>query len=109
MTSDNKCALCLIFKEVDNLVDQNEFAYAAVPNDPLFEGHVMVLPKRHTILDDLTPEELGGIHKLTTKLKKQNKEIIPRITSNDTLCIGHKARQHSRTFSLSYYTVQRGI
>ncbi len=74
----NHCPLCEIpEKEQYRVVRNNDLVYAAIPYAPITEGHVMVLPKRHTRLRQLIPEELVSLNETIEDLKDRLVELFP--------------------------------
>ena len=63
------CPLCDLSNK--QLVYQDDYCFAMVISEPLKDGHLMVLPKRHVeSLTDLNPEESQAILKLLGRLDK---------------------------------------
>lgn len=52
-----ECSLCNELKLDNYLIAESEHAYCIPPLNPVKEGHVMILPKKHTIfLNELSDE-----------------------------------------------------
>ena len=74
------CPLCDLSKQ--EVVYQDDYCFCTVILEPLKDGHLMILPKRHvTDLADLKPEESQSIMKLLGRLSK----IIPEVYSEDPI------------------------
>ena len=74
------CPLCDLSKQ--EVVYEDDHCFCTVILEPLKDGHLMILPKRHVInLEDLKPEESQSILELLTRLSK----IIPEIYSEDPI------------------------
>jgi len=67
---NNPCLFC-ITKEED-IIDENEFAYATFDSYPVSSQHCLIVPKRH-IKDyfELNKEEVIGCDQLIKKIKNQ--------------------------------------
>lgn len=78
MEEDSNCPLCIaVVNEQYRFVREDDLVYAMIPIAPLMEGHVMVLPKRHTKMEDLTSEELESLNNMVADLKDKLKEMYP--------------------------------
>ena len=77
MRNVDDCPLCKIWREAYRLIADDGLVYATVPKEPLVEGHVMVVPKRHTTMDGLKPDELVGMNAMITGLKTRLMELYP--------------------------------
>ena len=77
---NNPCLFCVIKK--DEILDENEFAYATFDSYPVSNQHCLIVPKRH-IKDyfELIEKEIIGCDQLIKKLKSQ-------IEKNDKLVKG---------------------
>jgi len=54
----DECSLCRAYEEEKSrLVLENEYSFAIIPNTPMCEGHILTLPKKHTIYEDMSGEE----------------------------------------------------
>ena len=63
------CPFCSI-KENNDILFENNFAYAILDNFPVSEGHTLVIPKRHAkTYFDLTEEEITALYQLSLKVK----------------------------------------
>ena len=68
------CPLCDLSKQ--EIVYQDDHCYCVVIIEPLKDGHLMVLPKRHVVnLEDLEPQESHAILKLLGRLGKTISEV----------------------------------
>ena len=89
------CELCLANKELFRLVDENVEAFSIVISEPLKDGHLLVLPKRHVIdFNELTPQEAKGLLNLIDKMKivlKKTYQQDPIILINTGK---HKTQSH---------------
>ena len=77
---NNSCLFCVIKK--DEILDENEFAYATFDSYPVSNQHCLIVPKRH-IKDyfELIEKEIIGCDQLIKKIKSQ-------IEKNDKLVKG---------------------
>ena len=77
---NNPCFFCIIKK--DEILDENEFAYATFDSYPVSNQHCLIVPKRH-IKDyfELIEKEIIGCDQLIKKIKSQ-------IEKNDKLVKG---------------------
>jgi len=77
---NNPCLFCIIKK--DEILDENEFAYATFDSYPVSNQHCLIVPKRH-IKDyfELIEKEIIGCDQLIKKIKSQ-------IEKNDKLVKG---------------------
>ena len=67
---NNPCLFCLIKK--DNIIGENEFAYATFDSYPVSNHHSLIIPKRHVKeYFDLSNEEVIGCDQLIKKVKLQ--------------------------------------
>lgn len=94
------CPLCEIpEKEPYRVVRNNDLVYAAIPHAPVTEGHVIVLPKRHTLLRELTTAELVSLNETIEELKDRLVELNPKrhpfiSTMSDTMHASVPAHCH---------------
>ena len=67
---NNSCLFCITKK--DDIIDENEFAYATFDSYPVSSQHCLIVPKRH-IKDyfELNKEEIIGCDQLIKKIKNQ--------------------------------------
>lgn len=72
------CPLCEIMNEKYRLITRNDVVYATIPIEPIVEGHVMVAPIRHTLMEDLKAEELVAMNHCVANLKNRLVELYPR-------------------------------
>lgn len=75
----DECGLCagVHFKNEHKQVYIGKVAYAMIPWEPLKEGHVMVLPKRHVKMEELNWPELIELRDLTVLMKNQLLQLYP--------------------------------
>lgn len=89
-----ECVFCnyLFFK--DELIAENELAFAIYDNFPVNKGHTLIIPKRHfESFFDATPEEIQAIYELLHKVKNiLDKEFKPD-AYNAGINIGEAAGQ----------------
>jgi len=75
---NNPCLFCV--PKVDEFLDENEFAYAALDSYPVSKHHCLIIPKRH-VKDyfELNEKEVIGcdelIKKIKNKIEKNDKSI----------------------------------
>ena len=64
------CLFCITKKE--DIIEENEFAYAAFDSYPVSNQHCLIVPKRH-VKDyfELSKEEVTGCDQLIKKIKNQ--------------------------------------
>ena len=67
---NNPCLFCITKKE--DIIDENEFAYATFDSYPVSSQHCLIVPKRH-IKDyfELNKEDVIGCDQLIKKIKNQ--------------------------------------
>ena len=67
---NNPCLFCITKK--DDIIGENEFAYATFDSYPVSSQHCLIVPKRH-IKDyfELNKEEIIGCDQLIKKIKNQ--------------------------------------
>lgn len=77
--NENECGLCTgIYPENRHKqVEIGQLVYAMIPWEPLKEGHVMVLPKRHVKMEELNLPELAELRDLTVLLKDRLLQLYP--------------------------------
>ncbi len=72
------CVLCDALDEKYRVVLEDEHSFSIVNREPLIEGHLMVLPKRHVErLGDLTPDESMSISKMLGRLSDVLEHAFP--------------------------------
>jgi len=72
------CELCKTNNEKYRVVLEDEFSFSLVNIEPMNDGHLMVLPKRHVErLSDLTPEESMSIMRMLYKLSGVLERVFP--------------------------------
>lgn len=84
-----KCALCQAVNESYRLIERTDTVYSIIPIAPLIEGHAMVLPIRHTTMENLTQKELVELNQQLNYLKDCLKLLYPLkhpmiVTTTDT-------------------------
>lgn len=96
------CPFCRHSKEEeDRVLCGNALAYCLLNFEPLKDGHVMVIPRRHVQrLQDLTPEEAHAMNAFTDLMvdllaKEFGENPAIRINSG-----GHKSQPHLHTHVL---------
>ena len=69
---NNPCLFCITKK--DDIIEQNEYAYATFDSYPVSSYHSLIIPKRH-VKDyfDLSDEEVLGCNQLIKKVKNKLK------------------------------------
>ena len=67
---NNPCLFCTIKKE--DIIEENEFAYATFDSYPVSSQHYLIVPKRH-VKDyfELNNDEVTGCDQLIKKIKNQ--------------------------------------
>lgn len=66
-----ECIFCKKAKS-ENIIIENDYAYAMLDNYPVSEGHTLIIPKRHFAdYFDITKKEYNAIHDLTKIRRKQ--------------------------------------
>ncbi|HBI05253.1 MAG TPA: HIT family protein [Paenibacillaceae bacterium] len=72
------CPFCHLSKE--QILLENELAFAFYDKYPVQQGHMLIIPKRHaTTYFDATPEEIAAIHQLVHEGKAWlDKEFQPQ-------------------------------
>lgn len=74
----SSCPLCQSLKETYRLVRKNSSAFALVPLEPLFFGHLLILPQRHARLEALQPAELKDLNELILFFKDKLLSLNPK-------------------------------
>ena len=65
---NNPCLFCSTKKE--DIIEENEFAYATFDSYPVSNHHSLIIPKRHVKeYFELSEEELIGCNQLVKKVK----------------------------------------
>ncbi len=78
--SEKPCGLCLAYTEDRRLVHRNDHAVCVVPTTPLWEGHTMVVPRRHVLrLHELPPNELSAYMELRDQIVDRLMQFYPNI------------------------------
>ena len=78
------CELCLIINENYRLLFKDEFVYAVIVREPLKEGHIMVLPRRHVqSLADLSEQESKALLVLFDNLQN----VVKNVYNQDSLLV----------------------
>ena len=63
------CGLCKVFKEGSQIINESELSFSMINFEPLKEGHIMILPKRHIeSLPDFSEKESKDFFKLLNKM-----------------------------------------
>lgn len=75
--NSNNCQLCKYADYKPRIVHETDLVYSMIPNAPLLEGHVLVLPKKHKIMQALSAEELMALADMTGSLKDKLKTLYP--------------------------------
>lgn len=73
------CGLCTAVNEDYRIIERTERAYSMIALTPLVEGHTMVLPRRHTKMEGLTPEELVEMNAMMTRIKDKQVALYPNM------------------------------
>ena len=71
------CGLGHGINEEYRLVQRTDLAYAMVPQEPIREGHILVVPKSHAKLENLTLAELDQIRNLIVEVKNRIIQLFP--------------------------------
>ena len=67
---NNPCLFCTIKKE--DIIEENEFAYATFDSYPVSSQHCLIVPKRHVgDYFELNSDEVSGCDQLVKKIKKK--------------------------------------
>lgn len=65
MGEPTDCGLCATYTEEYRIVAKNSDAVSAVITNPLNEGHLIILPRRHALtLQDLTSDEARALNEV---------------------------------------------
>jgi|FLOH01.1.fsa_nt_gi diadenosine tetraphosphate (Ap4A) HIT family hydrolase len=63
------CSLCNAINETDNIISITEHSFCVVAKQPIKDGHLVIVPKRHvTNMNDLTDSELIDYIHLAEKI-----------------------------------------
>ncbi len=80
----NQCVFCSIISgEFDSYkIDENKTAIAVLEINPISKGHILVIPKKHTLFKDEIPSSLSSFaqkiaKKIKTKFKPREIKIVP--------------------------------
>lgn len=72
------CGLCLASLEDYRVVFRNQDAVSVVITNPLNDGHLLIMPRRHVLgLDDLTAEESLAVNEILCKSQRRLTEKFP--------------------------------
>jgi diadenosine tetraphosphate (Ap4A) HIT family hydrolase len=72
---------CVFCEMPERVSDLNELCYVVPDKYPVTKGHMLVIPKRHTLdYFELGRPELNAVHSLLMKTKKQLQESDPTVT-----------------------------
>tara|TARA_Y100000310_G_scaffold345402_1_gene464523 strand:- start:31066 stop:31497 length:432 start_codon:yes stop_codon:yes gene_type:complete len=71
------CSLCTIIHEKYRVVQTSDLVYSVIPHAPLFDGHVMVLPKSHSKMKDLCMQETYELNNMIYTLKDTLVRMYP--------------------------------
>ena len=104
-------------KEPERVVCANDLAFCLVNIEPIKDGHVMIIPRRHVHrLRDLTPEEAKAVNELTDRvvdllLREFGEDPAIRVNSGT-----HKTQPHLHVHVLpskgalrDHYTAHEGL
>ena len=88
------CSICQSLREdKSRIFMENEHAFAMIAREPQFEGHSMVLPKRHVLdVNELTSEEALAINHLICLVKKK----VDQVHNCSSVTFVHGAGQKSQ-------------
>ncbi len=65
------CSFCDIQKDKDKIIAENETFFAVFDDNPVNDGHCLIVPKRHVIsFFNLTDEELEDCYEIIKEVKK---------------------------------------
>ena len=83
------CALCTIVDETYRVVELGIRVYSIIPEAPVVEGHVMVVPRRHVLQQELNGDELMEINNMVVRLKDKLVQLYSQqhpliVVSSDT-------------------------
>ncbi len=83
------CNLCSSLNDKYLIVRENKLAIAFLPISPLNKGHIMILPKRHVTLENLTSKESKAVSDILIRIKSKLKGLFPQehpiiVTLTDT-------------------------
>lgn len=73
----NECGLCTAAGDTYRQVQLEELVYAMIPREPMREGHLLLLPKRHAKMEDLTLSELAQLRDLAVMMKNRLLKLYP--------------------------------
>ena len=86
MAFDESCIFCKIVKKQApaSVIYEDETVIAFLDIRPLYEGHMLVIPKKHYMdIFDITEDQLSQVHKVT----KQVSAAIKKATNSDGISI----------------------
>lgn len=88
------CELCASFHE-PRVVCENEHAFVIVCIEPLNDGHVMVIPKRHVdTVGELAADEAKSLMDLTAQMEKTLRTQFPHPPIIFLNSDSHKSQSH---------------
>lgn len=71
------CGLCQGINEEYRIIQRTELVYALIPQEPMREGHLLILPQRHVKLEGLTLAELAQLRDVTVQIKDHLLHLYP--------------------------------
>lgn len=85
----NQCIFCLIAEQkMDSYkIDENKDAVAVLELNPLSKGHVLVIPREHLSIEEISPKTFSLAKKNAKKIKSELKAEEVKIESSSL--IGH--------------------
>ena len=74
----DSCGLCKAYNEDYRVVYRNDDAVSVVIQNPVNNGHLMILPKRHILtLEDLTADESKAVNEILYKSQQRLFKVFP--------------------------------
>lgn len=102
----SRCIFCDIKDNPDNIVVQNELAFAIYDKHPVSKGHILVIPKRHfESFFEATEEEIVSLYQLINECKKIIDEQFKPSGYNVGVNVGYDAGQ--TVFHLHIHLIPR--
>lgn len=88
------CGLCKSFYE-DRKIYEDDLVFAVINWEPIKDGHVMILPRRHVAeLSGMTQEEAHAALKLVDKLASALSDLYEDTPIVHVNCGGHRTEGH---------------
>lgn len=109
MNKQQDCKYCLTGKKYQQCFLENDYWYAAFDNNPTFEGHVLIILKRHSKdSEDLTNEEKLSFFQIVKETKDKLRKKEPGLHFNVGWNEGENAGQTKLHFHVHLFPRREG-